>query len=39
LTTHLALVGPTASGKSELALAVAELLGDTEIVSVDSMQV
>jgi tRNA dimethylallyltransferase len=39
LTTHLALVGPTASGKSELALAIAELLGDIEIVSVDSMQV
>jgi tRNA dimethylallyltransferase len=39
LTTHLALVGPTASGKSELALAVAEVLGDIEIVSVDSMQV
>ena len=38
-TTHLALVGPTASGKSELALAVARTLGDVEIVSVDSMQV
>ncbi len=36
---HLALVGPTASGKSELALAIAESLGDVEIVSVDSMQV
>ncbi|HVM39437.1 MAG TPA: tRNA (adenosine(37)-N6)-dimethylallyltransferase MiaA [Acidimicrobiia bacterium] len=36
---HLALVGPTASGKSALALAVAEAVGDAEIVSVDSMQV
>jgi len=32
------LVGPTASGKSELALALAERL-DAEIVSLDSMQV
>src|SRR5581483_7197151 len=37
--THLALVGPTAAGKSALALAAAEALGDVEIVSVDSMQV
>lgn len=37
--THLALVGPTASGKSDLALAAAHALGDVEIVSVDSMQV
>jgi len=37
--THLALVGPTASGKSALALAAARALGDVEIVSVDSMQV
>ena len=37
-TTHLALVGPTASGKSAVALAVARELGDVEIVSVDSMQ-
>lgn len=36
---HLALVGPTASGKSALALAVAEQLGDVEVVSADSMQV
>jgi tRNA dimethylallyltransferase len=36
---HLALVGPTASGKSDLALAAARTLGDVEIVSVDSMQV
>ncbi len=33
-----ALLGPTASGKSEVALAVAEAVG-AEIVSVDSMQV
>jgi tRNA dimethylallyltransferase len=38
-TTHLALVGPTASGKSALALALALAFGDVEIVSVDSMQV
>jgi tRNA dimethylallyltransferase len=38
-TTHLALIGPTASGKSTVALAAAEALGDVEIVSVDSMQV
>jgi tRNA dimethylallyltransferase len=38
-TTHLALVGPTASGKSALALAVAEHSDDVELVSVDSMQV
>jgi tRNA A37 N6-isopentenylltransferase MiaA len=37
--THLVLVGPTASGKSALALAAAHALGDVEIVSVDSMQV
>ncbi|MFN8053503.1 MAG: tRNA (adenosine(37)-N6)-dimethylallyltransferase MiaA [Acidimicrobiales bacterium] len=33
------VVGPTASGKSALAMALAELLGDAELVSVDSMQV
>ena len=33
------LVGPTASGKSDLALAVARRLGDVELVSADSMQV
>ena len=38
-TQHLALVGQTASGKSALALAAAQSLGDVEIVSVDSMQV
>ncbi|MGH9122993.1 MAG: tRNA (adenosine(37)-N6)-dimethylallyltransferase, partial [Acidimicrobiales bacterium] len=36
---HLALVGATASGKSELALSLARTLGDVEVVSVDSMQV
>jgi len=36
---HLALVGPTASGKSDLAIAAARCLGDVEIVSADSMQV
>lgn len=36
---HLALVGPTASGKSAIALALAHELGDVEIVSIDSMQV
>ena len=36
---HLALVGPTASGKSALAVGVARRLHDVEVVSVDSMQV
>lgn len=36
---HVALVGPTASGKSELAMALAECRTDAEIVSVDSMAV
>lgn len=36
---HLAIVGPTASGKSALALAVAQAFGDVELVSIDSMQV
>jgi tRNA dimethylallyltransferase len=36
---HLAIVGPTATGKSTLALAVARALDDVELVSVDSMQV
>ncbi|MEZ5245078.1 MAG: tRNA (adenosine(37)-N6)-dimethylallyltransferase MiaA [Acidimicrobiales bacterium] len=35
----LVLLGPTASGKSDLALGVAEALGDVELVSIDSMQV
>jgi tRNA dimethylallyltransferase len=38
-TLHLALVGPTATGKSALALAAAAQLGDVEIVTIDSMQV
>jgi len=37
--SHLAIVGPTASGKSALALEVARRLADVELVSVDSMQV
>ena len=37
--THLVLVGPTAGGKSALALAVARRVGDVELVSVDSMLV
>ena len=36
---HLVLVGPTAGGKSALALAIAAGAGDVEIVSADSMQV
>jgi tRNA dimethylallyltransferase len=36
---HLAIVGPTASGKSALALEVVRALGDVEVVSIDSMQV
>jgi tRNA dimethylallyltransferase len=39
LTRHLALVGPTASGKSALALDLARARGDVEIVSLDSIQV
>ena len=39
MTRHFALVGPTASGKSALALALARTRGDVEIVSLDSMQV
>jgi tRNA dimethylallyltransferase len=35
----IAVVGPTASGKSAVALAVAEQLGDVELISIDSMQV
>ena len=35
----LVIVGPTASGKSALALEVAKTLGVAEIVSVDAMQV
>jgi tRNA dimethylallyltransferase len=39
LSRHLAVVGCTASGKSDLALALALSAGDTEIISLDSMQV
>jgi tRNA dimethylallyltransferase len=39
VTRHLAIVGPTASGKSSVALAVAQAFADVEIVSLDSMQV
>jgi tRNA dimethylallyltransferase len=39
LPLRVAVVGPTASGKSAVALAVAERLGDVELVSIDSMQV
>ncbi len=35
----LAILGPTAVGKSSLAMAVAGLVGPAELVSVDSMQV
>lgn len=35
----VAVVGPTASGKSAVAMAVAEQLGDVELLSIDSMQV
>lgn len=34
---HLVLVGPTASGKSALAVAAALALGDAEVVSADAM--
>ena len=37
--THLALVGPTASGKSAVAMAYAGAHPDVELVSMDSMQV
>jgi len=36
---HLVLVGPTASGKSALAHALALRMGDVELISADSMQV
>jgi len=36
---HVALVGPTASGKSELALALASERAEAELVCVDSMSV
>jgi len=36
---HAALVGPTATGKTAVAVAVARALGDVELVSVDAMAV
>ena len=36
---RVAVVGPTASGKSAVALHVAQQLGDVELLSIDSMQV
>ena len=39
LPRRVAVVGPTASGKSAVALAAAEAVGDAELISVDSMQV
>ena len=43
MTTRVAVVGPTASGKSSVALAVAEQLGRSgatiDLISIDSMQV
>jgi tRNA dimethylallyltransferase len=36
---HAALVGPTAAGKSAVALEIARRRGDVEIVTADSMQV
>ncbi len=35
----VAVVGPTAAGKSDLAVGLARALGDAEIINVDSMQV
>ncbi len=35
----LVIVGPTASGKSDIAMGVARLIGAAEIVTLDSMQV
>jgi tRNA dimethylallyltransferase len=39
MAAALAIVGPTATGKSALALALARDAGDIELVSVDAMQV
>lgn len=36
---RVAVVGPTASGKSAVAMAVAERLRDVDLISIDSMQV
>ena len=38
-TPPLCILGPTASGKSGLAMALAEELDKVELVSIDSMQV
>lgn len=35
----VAIIGPTAAGKSDLAVGLAQSLGDAEIINVDSMQV
>lgn len=39
VATQLGLVGPTAIGKSSIAIEVARRLGDIEIITIDSMQV
>jgi tRNA dimethylallyltransferase len=39
LSRALVIVGPTASGKSALAMALARAAGDVELVSADAMQV
>jgi tRNA dimethylallyltransferase len=39
VTAHLAIVGPTATGKSAVALGLARRHDDLEIVSLDAMQV
>jgi tRNA dimethylallyltransferase len=39
VSRHLALVGPTAAGKTALAVEIARTAGDVEIVSLDAMQV
>ena len=39
MSAALAIVGPTASGKSAFALELARLRGDVELVSADAMQV
>ena len=38
LSSPIAVVGPTASGKSALAIQIAKSLGDCEIISADAMQ-
>ena len=37
--SRLAIVGTTASGKSQIAMSVAERIGTFELVSLDSMQI